>query len=122
MRLGGSGRPERRVVLLPRAVGRVVQVVELARAGVAGFEHLHVQLRGDIAQQLGREARGHRVHRLAPGPERILGIALAFGHAGHRALEGMRMQIGDAGQPPTGAGGFDAMHACIVAQQGCLLG
>ena len=104
-----------------RAIRPVVQVVEFADRGVTGFEHLHVQLRGNGVQQVGIEARGHRVHGFAPGPERIRGIGLAFGQAGHRPLEGMRMQVGDAGQGPAarGAGGdrrVRRVHRRIVAQ------
>ena len=87
------------------AVGRVVQVMEFADGGVAGLEHLDVQLRGDGVQRVGIEARGEAVHRLAPGPERVLGIGLALGEAGHRALERVRMQVGDAGHDPVAAAG-----------------
>ena len=103
------------------AIRRMVQVMELADRGVAGFQHLHVQLRGHRVQQLGVEARGHRVHSFAPGPERIGGIGLALGHARHRALEGVRMQVGDAGQGPAARGASDEgcgrrVHPRIVAQ------
>jgi hypothetical protein len=82
------------------AVGRMVQVMELADRGVTGFEHLHVQLRGHRVQRVRIEARREPVHRLAPGPEAILGMGLAFGQARHRALERVRMQVGDAGRAP----------------------
>ena len=100
------------------AVGRVVQVVEFADRGVAGFQHLDVQLRGDRLQRFGVEARGEAVHGFAPGPERVLGIGLALGQAGHRALERMRMQVGDAGHDPAraggGLGGCDRGDAAVV--------
>ena len=98
---GGDQRARhRRRVGVRAAVGRVVQVVELADRGVAGFEHLDVQLRGDGLQRVGVEARGEAVHRLAPGPERVLRVGLALGQARHRALERVRMQVGDAGHDP----------------------
>src|SRR3546814_14741643 len=49
-------------------------------AGVAGFEHLDVKLRGHRMQGVGVEARGEAVHRLAPGPERVFRVGLALGH------------------------------------------
>jgi hypothetical protein len=56
-------------IVVGPAVGLVVQVVELAHAGVAGFQHLDVELRGDVAQRLGSDAAGEAVHQFAPGPE-----------------------------------------------------
>src|SRR5690606_33240791 len=88
----------RRRILVAAATRRVVQVVELADAGVAGLEHLRVQLRRDRVQRVRVEALGHAVHGLAPGPERLLGIALALGHAGHRPLERVGVQVRDAGE------------------------
>src|SRR5690606_22139758 len=43
---------------------------------------------------------GEAVHRLAPAPERVLRMLLALGHAGHRPLECVRVQVGDAGHDP----------------------
>src|SRR3546814_1838417 len=68
---GGDQRlRHRRRIGVRQAVGRVVEVVEFADAGVAGFKHLDVKLRGHRMQGVGVEARGDAVHRLAPGPER----------------------------------------------------
>src|SRR5690606_22103458 len=81
------------------------QVVELAHLRVARLEHLDVQLAGHRVQAVGVEARRHPVHGLAPGPERVLRMGLALGHPGHRALERMRMQVGDARQLPAAVHG-----------------
>ena len=87
-------------IRIRRAVGRVMQVMELADRRVAGFEHLDVKLRGYRMQRFRIEARGHAVHGFAPGPEAVRGIGLALGESGHRALEGMRVQVRDAGDAP----------------------
>ena len=73
--------------------GLMMQIVEFADVRVAGLEHLDVKLRGDRAQRIRIDAAGERVHRLAPGPERIVRIGLPFGEAGHRALERVRMHV-----------------------------
>ena len=54
MRAAGLGR-----VGIARAVGRIVQVVELADAGEARFQHLHIGPGGDGLDVVGRHgARG----------------------------------------------------------------
>jgi hypothetical protein len=85
--------------------------MEFADGGIAGLQHLHVQLGGDGLQRVGIEARGKAVHRLAPGPERIIRVGLALGHARHCALERVRMQVRDAGHdPPAACGRFGGFH------------
>src|SRR5690606_12744520 len=86
---------------------------ELAHRGVAGFEHLHVQLCGHRVQRVGIEARGHAVHGVAPGPERIGRMRLTLRQPRHRALEGMRMQVGDAGQAPASGNGLDRQRGQV---------
>uniref|UniRef100_A0A0S6YZH3 Uncharacterized protein n=1 Tax=Mizugakiibacter sediminis TaxID=1475481 RepID=A0A0S6YZH3_9GAMM len=103
------------------AVGAVVQVVELAHLRVAGLEHLRVELRGDRAQLVGADAAGEGVHGLAPTPEAVVVAAAALGQPGHRALEGVRMQVGHARQHEAAergavgvrASGFDAGEAAV---------
>jgi hypothetical protein len=67
--------------------------VELADAGVAVLQHLHVQVRGDRLDVLGLEQAHEAVHLLAPGPEIVGGMAAEFREAGHGALERMRMHV-----------------------------
>ncbi len=87
-----------------RAVGLVMDIVEFADAGIAGAQHLDIELRGDRLQRLGRQPQRKAVHQLAPAPERIVGGRAELGQAGEAALEGVRMQIGHAGQHrPCGA-------------------
>jgi hypothetical protein len=99
-RRGDQCLRHRRRIRVGGAVGRVVQVVELADRRVAGFEHLDIELRGHRMQRRRIEARGHAIHGFAPGPETVGGIGLALGESGHRPLEGMRMQVGNAGDAP----------------------
>jgi hypothetical protein len=62
------------------AIAVVVQVVEFADGGVAGFEHLGVQLRGDGLPVSGskRAAKRYIVSRQV---RTIVGVGLALGHA-----------------------------------------
>ena len=116
---GAPGRPQqrqrqRRVVGIRPAIGGVVQVVELADGGVAGFQHLDVQTERDGLELVRGQARSEAVHQRAPGPETVVlsgagstGTTRStrsarptakFGQAGHGALEGVRMQVRHAGQ------------------------
>ena len=78
------------------AVGLMVQVVELAHCGVAGLQHFHVQLCGDVLGLLGIDAFHEGVHTMAPGPEAVLVGAPGLGKSGHGTLEGVGMHIGHA--------------------------
>jgi len=86
------------------AVGIVVQVVEFADAGEAAFQHFHVGLGGDglhrIRAQMGQEA----VHQFAPAPEAVTVTAADLGQAGHAALEGVAVQVGQARHQDADAG------------------
>ncbi len=79
-------------------VAAVMEVVELADRGEAGLQHLDIGERGDGLDILRLERQGEAVHPVAPGPERILARARDLGHAGHAALEGVGVQVRQAGQ------------------------
>ena len=78
-------------------IGRVMQVMELADLGIAGLEHLDIELGGDGLQFIRANAAGKRIHDLAPGPEAVVGgcgLAItaktaALGQPRHRTLERM---------------------------------
>ena len=94
----GQGPAEGQRIGIGLAIGRVLQVVELADLGVAALQQLKVQLGGDGLQLPGRDAKGHAVHAVAPGPE-VIGLAFApLGQAGKGALEGMAVGIDQARQ------------------------
>ena len=68
------------------------EVVELADRGVAGGEHLAVDLLVLGADALGALLVGEGEHRVAPGPE-----VAALGAAAKRALEGVAVRVDEAG-------------------------
>ncbi|MNO65284.1 hypothetical protein D3C76_560320 [compost metagenome] len=80
------------------AVAVVVHIVEFGNTGVAGLEHLDIELAGDDLDLLRLESANQPVHQLAPGPEAVVGIAGNFGQASHRTLEGMRVEVGHTRQ------------------------
>ena len=85
----------------------MVHIVELAHRGVARLQHFQVQPGRDRLQGLGRHAIGKAVHQLAPAPEAVLRLTAEFGQPAERALEGVRVQIGHAGDQRAGRlGGF----------------
>ncbi len=87
----GHGDRHRVRFRVRRAVGLMVDVVELADGAVAGTHHLGVDGKRDGVHRVGIEL-GHRVeHRLAPAPEVVgrRGGADALGGAAHVALERM---------------------------------
>ncbi len=85
-----------RRVGIVRAVGRVVQIVELADGGEARFQHLHVGPGRDGLDVVGRHGGEKAVHHLAPGPEAVVLGAAPLHQPGHGALEGVAVHIGDA--------------------------
>ena len=107
-----------RRICVRRAVGLMVHVVELAHMRVAGFQHFGVQLRRHRVGALRRHPCGEPVHDLAPGPEAVFRVGLVFGQARHRPLEGVRMQVGDAGHAPAGVGGDDLACEGIGVRHG----
>ena len=74
----------------------VVQVVELADRGEAGFQHLDEGEGGDRLDVVGREPVEEAVHDLAPGPEAVGRRPAALGQARHAALEGVAVQVRQA--------------------------
>jgi hypothetical protein len=66
-------------VVVRRAVGLMVQVVELAHRSDAGESHLGVRGPGQAAQQVGVEHGREGVHLVAPRPERVTSRASAQG-------------------------------------------
>ena len=83
-------------------INLVMQVMELADRGVAGLEHLDVQLRCDRAQLVRADPLEKAVHHRAPGPERRLARLEALGEARHRPLERVAVQVRHAGQDDAG--------------------
>ena len=91
-----------RQIAIGGAVAVVVEIVELAHRGVAGLEHLDGELGGDRLDVVRGQAADEVVHHLAPGPEAVLTQPGAFGEPGHRALEGVAVQVGHAGNCDAG--------------------
>ena len=98
----GGDHPERELepVLVGAAVGVVVEVVELADGRGAGERHLQEALAGGDLDAVGVEARGGLVHRLAPGPEVVLGApgGEVLCAAADQALEGVAVGVDQAGK------------------------
>ena len=61
---------------------------DLKAHGLA-LEHLDIEQRRDRGHIFRRHREREAIHRLAPGPERVGGIAAQFGKSGHAALEGV---------------------------------
>ena len=78
-----------------RAVGLVVDVVELTDGAVAGVHHLGVDGQRDRVHRVGIELGDRVEHRLAPAPEVVgrRGRADALGGAAHVALERVRVDV-----------------------------
>ncbi len=74
-----------------------MQIVKLADRGEARLQHLHIGEGGDRLDIVGRKPAEEAVHHLAPGPEAVGARTAAFGQRGHAALEGVAMQVGQAG-------------------------
>jgi hypothetical protein len=94
-RRGGVGHRERHRVrlLVRRAVGAVVNVVELADGTVAGRRHLAVDAARDVVHARGVEPLGERVHALAPAPEIVVRALAALPDPAQVALEGVRVHV-----------------------------
>ena len=84
------------------AVDVVVQIVELADGGEAGLQHFQIGEGGDRLDVVGRKALQEVVHHLAPGPEAVGGRTAPLGEPGHAALEGVAMQVRQAGNGDAG--------------------
>ena len=116
-----------RAIAVAAAVRWVVQIVELGDAGVAGLQHLDIEMGRDRFDLRRREALDETVHGPAPRPEiRPFLAARPFGQPGHGALEGMAVQVRHAGDdragklrvPAGGRTGFDPPdRTCVVHVQ-----
>ena len=80
-----------------RPVGVVMQIVELADAGEAGFQHLRVELRRDRLDIVGRDRERDAIHHLAPGPEIVRAGAAIFRKPRHGALKSVAVEVRHAG-------------------------
>jgi len=89
----GDARGHLRVPGIALAIGRVVQVVELADPGEPRFQHFHVGLRGHRLALIRAQPVQEAVHQLAPAPEAVARATTDFGQAGHGALEGVAVQV-----------------------------
>ena len=123
-RVGGrrQHRAAHRVrVVVGRAVGRVVEVVELADAGDAGQRHLAERRAREREAAVGVERAGERVHLLAPGPERA---RLRVRAPAQRALERVRVGVGEARQrqPREAVDLDDGLRGRGAAEGGVVLG
>ena len=92
--LGGSRNSRRHLggIGIGRAVVVVMEIVEFPDARKTLLEHLDIEQRRDGFGVFGRHLQREAIHRLAPCPERIRGVAARFGEARHAALERVTMQ------------------------------
>ena len=81
-----------------RAIGAVMQVMELAKMGIAALQTFHLHLGGNGLGAVRVHPGDDGVHRLPPGPEIVARGAAPLGPAGHGALKTVAVQIGHAGQ------------------------
>ena len=75
-----------------RAIVIMMEIMEFPDARKALLEHLDIEQRCDGFRVFGSHLQRETIHRLAPRPERIRGIAADFGEASHAALERVTMQ------------------------------
>ncbi len=110
---GLPGRLHQRVthrvrIVVRRAVGAVVQVVELADTRHAGQGHLGVRRPGQRQIGVRIQLRRNGVHALAPGPE---GPAVGVGAPAQGAVERVRVGVGEARQHQPGEPGVAVLGA-----------
>ena len=85
-----------------RAVGLVLQVVELADVGVAAGQQLAVEVRGDGLHVVRGHGAGHAVHAVAPAPEVVARVLAPLRQAGEGALEGVAVRVHQSWQHRSG--------------------
>ena len=92
--LGGSRNSRRHLgrIGVGRAIVVVMEIVEFPDARITLLEHLDIEQRCDGFGVFGRHVQREAIHRLAPRPERIRGVAACFGEARHATLERVTMQ------------------------------
>ena len=84
-------------LVVRRAVGLVVQILEFPHTGKARLQHFHIGLRRNRFEIVGRKLERKAIHRLAPGPETVGARTSAFRQSHHQSLVRMRMNIGNGG-------------------------
>ncbi len=104
-------RRRRRRGNAPRQFGRIgvrppirvmVQIVKLADPSEAGLQHLCEGQGGDRLHIVRPEPIDEAVHDLAPAPEVVVPPSPRLSEACHAALEGVAVDIRQAGQPDPG--------------------
>jgi hypothetical protein len=70
----------------------VMKIVEFPDARITLLEHFDIEQRRDGFRVFGSHVEREAIHRLAPRPERIRGIAGRLGEACHTSLERVAMQ------------------------------
>jgi hypothetical protein len=97
-----------------RAIVVMMEIMEFPDARVALLKHLDIEQRCDGFGVVGGHFQRKAVHRLAPRPERICGVAACFGEAGHAALERVTVQARNSrdGQPVA----FDVGSRCCAGR------
>src|ERR1700743_3374964 len=87
--------------------------------GESRLEHFDIGFRCDRLDIVGVPALDEAVHLVAPGPKAVGSVTPEFGEAGHAALEGVAVQVRNAGKADRmalvaglgGSGCLDAKHA-----------
>ncbi len=95
---GGHARGELARIGVRGAAAIVVQIVEFADVGEAGFEHLRVSECAQCLEVIRIHALDELVHELAPAPETVGLGATPLGEAGQSALEGVAVKVRNPGQ------------------------
>ena len=92
--LGGSRNSRRHLgrIGVGFAIVVVMEIVKFPDARVSLLEHLDIEQRCDGFRVFGSHVQREAIHRLAPCPERIRGVAARFGKASHATLERVTMQ------------------------------
>ena len=92
----GDARRKLAGIVISGAARLVMQVVELGNGGEAGLEHFHEREGSNRLNLVRRQDVEEAVHDRTPGPEAVApGRSAPLGKAGHRALEGVAVQVRD---------------------------
>ena len=71
----------------------MMHIMEFTNGGVPGLLHFHEHKGGNRLHLFRRQAVQKTVHQIAPRPETVTARDAVFGHARHRALERMAVQV-----------------------------
>ncbi len=74
-----------------------MHVVKFTHVGEAALEHLRVGQCGESLELIRVDALDESIHELAPAPERVVRRPATLGQPGQASLEGVAMQIPEAG-------------------------